>query len=227
MNRFTSIIIIFVFTASLVVGQDWANLERYRKANLELTPRKAGEERVVFMGNSITQVWPDFRPEFFAPPSYICRGISGQTTPQMLVRFRQDVIDLNPDIVVVLAGTNDIAGNTGPMTLDEIKGNIVSMCELARANEIKVVLASVLPAFQYHWKPELQPAEQIFKLNSMLKDYADRSNIIYLDYFTSMADKQKGLKEKYTYDGVHPNAAGFEIMGQLAEKALETARKSP
>ena len=164
--------LVFVGLSLDVIAQDWANLKRFQEENLSLSAPAAGESRVVLMGNSITEGWPKFYPEFFENSSYIARGISGQTTPQMLLRFRQDVIDLKPDVVVILAGTNDIAGNTGPMTLDEIQGYIVSMCELALANEINIVLSSVLPAFEYPWKKDIQPAEQIVELNKMLQEYA-------------------------------------------------------
>jgi lysophospholipase L1-like esterase len=210
-----------------LVGQDWANLERFQKENLSLNAPSSGESRVVLMGNSITEGWPKFYPEFFESPQYIARGISGQTTPQMLLRFRQDVIDLEPDVVVILAGTNDIAGNTGPMTLVEIHGYIVSMCELAHANEINIVLSSVLPAYEYPWKKEVQPAEQIVELNKMLQKYALANGITYLDYFTHMADRKNSLKEKYTYDGVHPNRAGYIKMSELLKQALKEASKRP
>ena len=217
--------LVFVGLSLDVIAQDWANLKRFQEENLSLSAPAAGESRVVLMGNSITEGWPKFYPEFFENSSYIARGISGQTTPQMLLRFRQDVIDLEPDVVVILAGTNDIAGNTGPMTLDEIQGYIVSMCELALANEINIVLSSVLPAFEYPWKKDIQPAEQIVELNKMLQEYAKANEIIYLDYFTPMADSKNGLKEKYTYDGVHPNQAGYIKMSELLKLALKEVSK--
>src|SRR5262249_2058195 len=162
----------------------------------------------VFMGNSITEGWFKADPEFFKGKSYVGRGISGQTTPQMLVRFRQDVINLKPFAVVILAGTNDIAGNTGPATLEEIFGNIASMAELASSNKIKVILSSILPVFDYPWKPGLQPAEKIVSLNQMIKNYATKNGHIYLDYFSAMADERHGLKKELGDDGVHPNMAG-------------------
>ncbi|MBC8376722.1 MAG: SGNH/GDSL hydrolase family protein [FCB group bacterium] len=220
------IISLMVIGSSLeVAAQDWANLERFREENLNLNPSAPGESRVVLMGNSIIEGWPKFYPEFFESPQYIARGISGQTTPQMLLRFRQDVIDLEPDVVVILGGTNDIAGNTGPMTLDEIQGYIVSMCELALANDISIILSSVLPAYEYPWKKEIQPAEQIVELNKMLQAYARANGITYLDYFTPMADNKNGLKEKYTYDGVHPNKAGYMKMSKLLKQALKELNK--
>lgn len=207
-------------------AQDWANLSRYASDNQKLSKPMANEKRVVFMGNSITEGWVNTDPDFFKGKPYIGRGISGQTTPQMVLRFRQDVIDLKPAVVVILAGTNDIAGNTGPTTLDQILGNIISMAELARANNIKVVLSSVLPAFDYPWKPGLQPAEKIFKLNQMIKEYAEKSGCVYLDYFTAMSDERKGLKAGLGDDGVHPNLAGYRIMGPLAEQAIAKALNS-
>ena len=209
--------------SELSYSQDWANLERFKDENAKLGAPTYGEIRVVFMGNSITEGWGNLSPHFFEGKAYINRGISGQTTPQMLVRFRPDVINLDPAVVVILAGTNDIAGNTGPSTLKMIAENIFSMAELAKANGIKVVLCSVLPAFDYPWKPGLEPAEKIASLNEMIKAYADRNNIVYLDYFSAMANKQKGLMAEFTGDGVHPNKAGYMMMGPLAEKAIAEA----
>ena len=202
---------------------DWANLNRYKEDNLKLRLPAQDENRVVFMGNSITQGWGEENPEFFEGKSYINRGISGQTTPQMLVRFRPDVVNLKPKAVVILAGTNDIAGNTGPSTLEMIEDNIASMVEIAKANNIKVVLCSVLPAYDYPWKPGLEPAQKIVDLNKWIKDYAEKNEIIYVDYFTSMADERNGLKKEYSEDGVHPNLAGYKIMEPLVEKAIADA----
>ena len=175
------------------------------------------------MGNSITDAWIGADSVFFASHSYIDRGISGQTTPQMLVRFRQDVIDLKPAAVVILAGINDIAQNTGPMTLEQTFGNIVSMAELARSNNIKVVISSVLPAYDFPWHPGMHPADKVVQLNSMLKDYANKKNIVYLDYFSAMADDRKGLPKTLSEDGIHPNLAGYKIMEPLAVKSIEDA----
>jgi lysophospholipase L1-like esterase len=203
--------------------QDWAALGRYAKANAELAPPAAGEQRVVFMGNSITQAWaPSFATQFPGKP-YIGRGISGQTTPQMLVRFRQDVIALKPRVVVILAGTNDIAGNTGPSTLEMIEDNIASMSELAQANGIRVVLCSVLPVFDYPWKPGLEPAQKIITLNTWIRAYAKSHNAEYADFHTPMADARQGLPKELAADGVHPNAAGYAIMGPIVEKAIAAA----
>jgi lysophospholipase L1-like esterase len=177
------------------------------------------------MGNSITDAWINNFPEYFSENNYIDRGISGQTTPQMLVRFRADVINLKPVAVTILAGTNDIAGNTGPSTLEMIADNIYSMTELARANGIKVILSSVLPAYAYPWRPGVEPAEKIAQLNEMIKAYANSHGIVYLDYYTSMVDERKGLKKEYSEDGVHPNKAGYQVMMELCSKAITKALK--
>jgi acetyl esterase/lipase/lysophospholipase L1-like esterase len=205
---------------------DWPNLNAYAADNERLkTSFSPNEKRVVFMGNSITIGWRFIDSAFFARRPYINRGISGQTTPQMLLRFRPDVIDLKPAVVVILAGTNDIAGNTGPETLETIMGNIASMAELAKAHKIKVVLSSILPAFDYPWRPGLHPAEKIVTLNSMIKEYAAKNGCVYLDYFSAMADERKGLPASLSPDGVHPNLAGYKIMEPLVEKAIKEALK--
>ena len=208
---------------TLLQGQDWPDLNHFREANEKLASPAENENRVVFMGNSITIGWLHARPEFFEGKSYVNRGISGQTTPQMLVRFRQDVIDLKPAVVVILAGTNDIAGNTGPSTLKMIADNIFSMAELAKANNIKVVISSTLPAYDYPWKPGLEPAEKIVALNQMLSTYAKLNNMIYLDYFSAMADERKGLPKKYANDEVHPTVEGYKVKEPLVEEAIAKA----
>ena len=202
---------------------DWANLGKYREANAQLGAPKPGEKRVVFFGDSITESWANFFPTMFPGKPYVGRGISGQTTPQMLVRFRQDVVALKPKVVVILAGTNDIAGNTGPSTLEMIEDNIQSMAEIAKANGIRVVLSSVLPVYDYPWKPGLQPAEKIVALNGWLKDYAARAGAGYIDYHSAMADARHGLRAELGNDGVHPNEAGYRIMAPLAAKAIGAA----
>ena len=204
-------------------AQDWPNLNRFKKQNESLAAPSMDEQRVVFMGNSITEGWPNMDPEYFANPSYINRGIGGQTTPQMLLRFRADVIDLQPKVVVILAGTNDIAGNTGPMTLEEIRDNIISMCQLAKANGIEVIISSVLPAHDYSWKPGMEPHIKIPKLNAMLEDYAKANDIIYLDYFSAMVDDRNGLSKDLAEDGVHPTKKGYAMMKPLAENAIAKA----
>lgn len=206
---------------------DWAGLQRYAHANDSLPPPAPGERRVVFMGNSITDAWARFFPQMFPGKPYIGRGISGQTTPQMLVRFRQDVIALKPAVVVILAGTNDIAGNTGPSTLEMIEDNLVSMTELAHASGIRVVLSSVLPVYDYPWRPGLQPAAKIIALNAWMKSYAARAGAVYLDYHSAMVDERQGLRNDLTGDGVHPTEAGYRVMAPLAEKAIEDALRRP
>ncbi|WP_082591148.1 SGNH/GDSL hydrolase family protein [Sediminicola sp. YIK13] len=206
-----------------LAAQDWANLNKYKHANLALEKEVISEDRIVFMGNSITEGWIDHNPEFFKKKGYFNRGISGQTTPQMLLRFRQDVLDLKPKVVVLLAGINDIAGNTGPSTQKMIVDNIFSMVELAKAHGIKVVLSSVLPASDFPWAPGLEPSMKVIALNTALKQYAEINGHVYLDYFSNMVDSNNGLQERYTYDGIHPNAFGYQIMGPLAKAAIQKA----
>ena len=206
-------------------SQDLPYLNRYQTENDKLSPLKLGEKRIVFMGDSITELWSVVHPSFFSEKSYINRGIGGQTSPQMLVRFRADVIALKPSVVVLLAGANDIAQNTGPSTLEMIANNIFSMAELAKANNIKVILCSVLPVFDFYWKQGLEPAEKIVTLNKMIREYADANEIVYLDYYSAMVDEQKGLKSMYSEDGVHPNKSGYEVMTPLAKEAIRLALK--
>ena len=227
--KFSKIIFYILITIIIMTeqsnAQDWANLNQFKAENDSIRLPNDNENRVVFMGNSITQGWSDFAPEFFANKPYIERGISGQTTPQMLLRFRQDVISLKPKVVVILAGTNDIAGNTGPMTLEMILDNLISMSELAITNNIKVILSSVIPAFDYPWSPGLNPNEKIPALNKLIKTYAAENDIYYLDYFSAMSDSKNGLISEYTYDGVHPNKKGYEVMAPLAEAAITNTLK--
>jgi lysophospholipase L1-like esterase len=212
-------------------NRDWPNLARYRDANRALTAPASGESRVVFMGDSITDAWPQPRyGDYFAKnSSYVGRGISGQTTPQMLIRFRPDVIDLKPKVVVILAGTNDIAGNTGPMTNEEVQGNLASMAQLAKANGIRVVLSSIQPVSAYHTaanaisQTERRPMERIRAINDWMKKYAAAEGHIYLDYFTPMLDEKGLLKEDLSADDLHPNAKGYAIMGPLADAAIKQA----
>lgn len=208
---------------SPIQAQDWADLNRFKEANKVLASEQRAEDRIVFMGNSITIGWLNLRPEFFDGKPYVNRGISGQTSPQMLVRFRQDVVDLHPKVVVLLAGTNDIAGNTGPTTLEMIMDNIKGMSEIAKANGIKVILSSTLPAYDYPWKPGLQPADKIIALNKMIKAYAESNHHIYLDYFSAMVDDRNGLPKKYAEDEVHPTVAGYQVMEPLVEAAIAKA----
>jgi lysophospholipase L1-like esterase len=202
---------------------DFGELTRYRDANAALQPPAPGEKRVVFFGDSITDLWK--LDESFPGKPYINRGISGQTTPQLLIRLRPDVIELHPKAVVILAGTNDIAGNTGPMRLEDIEGNYASIAELARAHDIKVICASVLPVHEYTEQAgdmyAQRPPEKILTLNRWLKDYCARTGCIYLDYFSAMVDDKGHLKKELADDGLHPNAAGYMIMTPLAEAAIK------
>ncbi len=216
-----------LITNSLVYSQndkpnpDWPNLKKYAEENKTLTTANTNTKRIVLMGDSITEFWKPTDVSFFERTNYIDRGISGQTTPQMLLRFRQDVIDLKASVVVILAGTNDIAENTGPMTLEQTLGNIISMVELAKANKIKAILCSLLPANKFWWNTQMQPADKIIALNVMIKDYAQRNNITYIDYYTPMVDSDKGLDKKWADDGVHPNLAGYRLMEPLLEAAIK------
>lgn len=223
LTLFVGIVLLSISLAEFSNAQDWANLNRFSQENKKLALPASDKNRIVFMGNSITEGWSKIDPDFFSGKPYINRGISGQTTPQMLVRFRADVIDLKPSVVIILAGTNDIAGNTGPSTLEMITDNIFSMAELAKANDIKVIISSVLPAFDYPWKPGLNPAEKISVLNEAINNYAKKNEIIYLDYFRSMVDERNGMKKEYSEDGVHPNKAGYKVMAPLAEQAIAKA----
>jgi lysophospholipase L1-like esterase len=219
------LLVYIILFLSIVMGgkvqaQDWPNLNKYQEQNAQLKPLAPTDKRIVFMGDSITEFWNVINPEYFAGKPYVNRGVSGQTTPQMLIRFRADVISLKPAVVVIMAGINDIAGNTGPATLDMISNNIFSMAELAKANHIKVILCSILPAYDFSWKPNQNPAEKVVALNKMIKKYADANDILYLDYFSSMKDERNGLKTAYSEDGVHPNKLGYQVMAPLAEKAI-------
>lgn len=211
--------------------KDWPNLARYAADNARISAPAKGEDRVVFIGDSITDSWK--LSEYFPGRPYINRGISGQTTPQMLIRFRPDVVDLKPKVTVILAGTNDIAGNTGPTTLEAVQDNIASMAELAKANGIRVVLASVLPISDYNKNKDgtqivrsaVRPPEKVLFMNRWMKEYAAANGLTYLDYFSAMADDKGYLKRDLSADGLHPNAEGYKIMAPLAEKAIDTALK--
>ena len=214
-----------IFMMNSLNAQDWPNFKEFQEANARLPQVKQNEKRVVFMGNSITIGWLQTHPDFFKNKPYVNRGISGQTTPQMLVRFRADVVDLDASAVVLLAGTNDIAGNTGPVTLEMILDNIKSITEIAQANDIKVILCSVLPAFDYPWRPGLAPNVKIPKLNKMIKRYAEESGAYYLDYFTALEDGNNGMIKEYTTDGVHLTLEGYQVMEPLVENALQKVLK--
>jgi lysophospholipase L1-like esterase len=219
------LLLLSIFMGGKVKAQDWPNLNRYQNENAALKPVESGQKRIVFMGDSITEFWSTVDPEYFSGKPYINRGISGQTTPQMLLRFRADVIALHPTAVVILAGINDIAGNTGPMTIEMIRDNIFSMIELAKANHIKVILCSVLPAYDFPWKPNQEPIGKIKALNQILQNYAVSNDIVYLDYYSAMVDERKGLKADYSNDGVHPNKTGYQVMAPLADKAIALVLK--
>ena len=208
-----------------IYTDDFGELKRYREADAALGPAAPGEKRVVFLGDSITDYWK--LADFFPGKGYINRGIDGQSTPQMLVRFRQDVIDLHPAVLVALAGTNDVAGVTGPVRNEDIEANYVSMAELARLHHIRVVFASLLPVNNYSDDAKesfaLRPRERILALNNWLKDYCARNGLVYLDYFSAMVDDKGMLKRDLSDEGLHPNAAGYKIMAPLAEKAIARA----
>lgn len=203
----------------------WANFEQFKNENDKLSRLKNGEERVVFLGNSITIGWQETHPEFFENKTYVNRGISGQTTPQMLVRFYADVIDIQATTVVILAGTNDIAGNTGPMSIDMILNNIKSMTNIALANNVKVILCSVLPAYDYPWSPNKNPNIKIPKLNSKIKKYAIETGVHYLDYFKALDNGNNGINKEFSYDGVHLTLEGYKVLEPLVENALKKAKK--
>jgi len=204
---------------------DWAQLSQYRDANQRLPPPSAVSPRVIFLGDSLTQSW-DLAGLGLDKVEVLNRGISGQTTPQMLVRFRQDVVDLKPAVVHILAGTNDLAENTGPSTVEAIEGNLRSMVEIAEANHIRVVLGSVLPALDYPWRPGLQPAPRIVVLNDWMRAYAKRRHLVYADYCSTLADSRGGFRSELADDGVHPNSAGYAAMDPIAREAVRQALAS-
>ncbi len=204
---------------------DWPNLARYRAEDAALPPAAPGVQRVVFFGASVIDRWGRRVGVFFPGEPYINRGISGQTMPQMLIRFQQDVVHLHPAAVIVLAGANDIAGNTGPSTPQMIEDNFVSMAAIAKQSGIKMVIASILPAAAFPWRPGIKPAEQIRQLNQWLKDFCAREGLVYLDYYSSMVDGQGGMRPGLSSDGVHPTVEGYAIMAPLAEAAIKQALK--
>jgi acyl-CoA thioesterase I len=203
---------------------DWPWLGKFKETDLKLAAPAPGQNRVVFMGDSITEGWHFDGPEgSFPEKPYVNRGISGQTSPQMLLRFRQDVIELQPKVVVILAGTNDIAGNTGPMTLEQTEDNLASMGDLATANHIRVVLCSVLPAYDFPWHPGLEPAPKVVALNTWIKSYAAEKGYVYVDYHSAMKDQRDGLPVTLSKDGVHPLPAGYAVMAPLVEAGIKSA----
>lgn len=205
---------------------DWAALTKYQKEN-ELLPMPAKKEkRVVFLGSSIFEFWKQKDPEYFSQNSYVDRGISGQISPQLLIRFRQDVINLKPKVVIILAGSNDIAGNTGHVTIDKIMDNIKSMAELARLHRIKVILCKYLPVYEYPWNKRIKAADSIVNLNREIEAYAKKRNYTVLDYWTPLVDERKGQRAELTVDGVHPNPEGYKIMKKVTDVAIKKALKN-
>ena len=203
---------------------DWANLKKYQKSNEELI-KTPDPNRVVFMGNSITENWGVFHKNFFLDNPFVNRGISGQTTPQMLIRFKPDVVNLNPKSVVIMAGINDIAGNTGPITIENTADNIISMAEIALANNISVYICSTLPAIDFPWSPGLEPGPKVVRLNSILKNYCTKKGITYVDYYSVMSNSNGGLKvPEFTSedDLVHPNLSGYKVMEKIILSSLDS-----
>lgn len=227
MKRILFPLFLVVITATLFAQDDWAQHERYAAHNDTVMARnrmpeygynklaKSRRVEAVLMGNSITDNWAKFHPEFFAENNFVGRGISGQVTSQMLCRFQSDVIALRPKMVIIMAGTNDIAQNNGYISHEHILQNIQSMCELAKQNKIRPVLCSCLPAAAFKWRPEMKPAEDIKRLNEMIKAYAKANKIKYIDYHSALVDEHGGLPKKYAADGVHPNMDGYAIMEQI------------
>ncbi|WP_294286800.1 SGNH/GDSL hydrolase family protein [uncultured Chryseobacterium sp.] len=215
--KFLSIAAI-LFSAA-ISGQDFANYAKYEKQNQEVIAGKIAPNSI-FMGDSITEGWVSKDPSFFKKNNFVGRGISGQVTSQMLLRFREDVINLKPKRVIILGGTNDIAENQGPISLDKVFGNIVSMAELAKANNIKVVLCSVLPAYDFGWRKDMHPADKVIALNKMIEAYAKKNNIPYVDYHSQMKDSRNGLDKIYTEDEIHPTEKGYEKMEGILMKKL-------
>jgi len=220
------ILIISLFiTLSLhnIYGQNKLSIGKqdflYKEDNNKIDLPKPKEKRIIFFGNSITQEWSSFT-NYFKENNYVNRGISGQTTPQMLIRFRADVIALEPEIVLILAGINDIAGNTGPSDVTMITNNIISMAELAQSNNIHVIISSILPAKNFSWNPGMNPPPKILAVNTIIEKFANDNDMIYLDYYSSMVDEDNALKKEYSSDGVHPNKEGYQVMSLLAEDAI-------
>ena len=213
-------LIISLMLSNSLLAQDWPQLSHCQEANKLL---KTSEEPIeaVFFGDSITEGWPQFNPSFFDSNNFVGRGIGGQTTPQLLLRFRQDVLGLRPKKVIFLAGINDIAENTGPISIEAIMGNIKGMTEMAKANEVEMVLCAVLPANSFPWRPSIIPTLKVIKLNQMIKAYAQENNLIYIDYYTHMVDDEQGLISTLGYDTVHPNKAGYALMEEVLLKSLQ------
>lgn len=215
-----SIAFALLLLSTMSYAQDFANFGRYQKQNQEVISQNVAPNSVL-MGDSITEGWFSTDTEFFTKNNFVGRGISGQVTSQMLLRFREDVIKLKPKRVIILAGTNDIAENQGPISLDKVFGNIISMAELAKANNIHVVLCSVLPAYDFPWRKDMQPADKVIALNKMIKDYAQKNNITYVDYHSALKDEKNGLPKEIAEDGIHPNKSGYEKMEAILMKNLK------
>lgn len=208
-----------IMFSAVVSAQDFANYAKYEMQNQQILSKNIAPN-TVFMGDSITEGWFSTDPSFFTKHNFVGRGISGQVTSQMLLRFREDVINLKPKRVIILAGTNDIAENQGPISLDKVFGNIVSMVELAKANNIKVVLCSLLPAYEFGWRKNMHPADKVIALNKMIESYAKKHNIPYVDYHSQMKDSRNGLDKIYTEDEIHPTEKGYEKMESILMKSL-------
>ena len=227
------LLVLGIFSASLLQAQskinenwaDWANFKKYAEQNKAVPARVKGEKRVVFLGNSIFEGWLRLRPEFFAGKPYYDRGISGQTTPQMLLRFYEDVLALDPEVMVLKAGINDIAQNSGPYNPLQTLNNIKAIAQLARANGIKVILCSVLPASDFRWRPGLEPGDKVIALNNAIRDFAKTESFYYLDLYSSVVDDKKGMKAEYANDGVHPTVEGYKVLEPLVEDAIRKVKK--
>jgi len=227
------LLVLGIFSASLLQAQskinenwaDWANFKKYAEQNKAVPARVKGEKRVVFLGNSIFEGWLRLRPEFFAGKPYYDRGISGQTTPQMLLRFYEDVLALDPEVMVLKAGINDIAQNSGPYNPLQTLNNIKAIAQLARANGIKVILCSVLPASDFRWRPGLEPGDKVISLNNAIRDFAKTEGFYYLDLYSSVVDDKKGMKAEYANDGVHPTVEGYKVLEPLVEDAIRKVKK--
>lgn len=215
-------LLLLVFVSSLH-AQDWPDLKHYQAANQTL--KKSDKTTVIFIGDSITEGWITESPDFFSGNGYVDRGIAGQTSPQMLLRFQQDVISLKPNAVVLLCGINDLAGNTGPTTVEMIEDNIKSMAEIATTNGVKMILCSVMPSNYIYWKPELKPMDNIDVLNTWIGNYARSKHLPYIDYYSSLVDDQRGFKAEYTKDRVHANLKGYKIMEALLSPAISSVLK--
>lgn len=227
------LLVLGIFTTSLLHAQskindnwaDWANFRKYAEQNKTVPARIKGEKRVVFLGNSIFEGWMRLRPEFFAGKPYYDRGISGQTTPQMLLRFYEDVLALDPDVLVLKAGINDIAQNAGPYNPLQTLNNIKAIAQLARVNSIKVILCSVLPASDFRWRPGLEPGDKVIALNNAIRDFAKTEGFYYLDLYSAVVDDKKGMKAEYANDGVHPTVEGYRVLEPLVESAIASVKK--